>query len=56
MKGIDTQLKKIEKIVKGIEKQEEQSQYEKYKYIFDDAIKYIKTKRVLLYGGMAIND
>lgn len=56
MKGIDTQLKKIDKIVKGIEEQEEKTQFEKYKYIFDDAIKYIKTKRVLLYGGMAIND
>ena len=56
MKGIDTQLKKIEQIANKIAKDDENIQYEKYKSIFDLAIKYIKTKRILLYGGMAIND
>ena len=56
MKGIDNQIKKINKIANGIAELEEHIQYEKYKSIFDEAIKYIKTKRVLLYGGMAIND
>ena len=56
MKGIDTQIKKIEKIAADIEKEEEHEQFTKYRKIFDDAIAYIKTKRVLLYGGTAIND
>ena len=56
MKGIDDQIKKIEMFAKDIEKKTEHIQYEKYKYIYDEAIKYIKTKRVLLYGGSAIND
>jgi hypothetical protein len=56
MKGIDAQLKKIEKIAADIEKEEEHEQFTKYRKIFDDAIAYIKTKRVLLYGGTAIND
>jgi hypothetical protein len=56
MKGIDNQIKKINMIAKDIADLEEHIQYEKYKSIFDEAIKYIKTRRVLLYGGMAIND
>jgi hypothetical protein len=56
MKGIDNQLKKIEKFAKDIEKKEELIQFEKYKDIFDEAIKFIKHKKVLLYGGSAIND
>jgi hypothetical protein len=56
MKGIDDQIKKIEMFAKDIEKKTEHIQYEKYKYIYDQAINYIKTKRVLLYGGSAIND
>ena len=56
MKGIDDQIKKIELFAKDIEKKAEHIQYDKYKYIYDEAVKYIKTKRVLLYGGSAIND
>lgn len=56
MEKINNQLKKIEAIQKKIEEEEEHIQYERYKSIFDDAIKYIKSKRVLLYGGMAINE
>jgi hypothetical protein len=56
MSGINLQLKKIEQIAKDIEKEEEHEEYTKYKSIFDEAIKYIKKRKVLLYGGMAIND
>ena len=56
MKGINSQIKKIQQFAKDIEKKEELIQYEKYKSIFDEAISYIKNKKVLLYGGMAIND
>ena len=56
MKGIEAQLKKIEKIADDIEKADEHAQYEKYKHLFNEAIRYIKSKHVLLYGGMAMND
>jgi hypothetical protein len=56
MSGINIQLKKIDKIAKDIEKVEEHEEYTKYKSIFDEAIKYIKKRKILLYGGMAIND
>jgi len=56
MSALNIQLKKIDQIAKDIEKEEEHEQYIKYKSIFDEAIKYIKTKKILLYGGMAIND
>jgi len=56
MSGLSLQLKKIDQIAKDIEKEEEHEEYVKYKNIFDEAIKYIKNKKILLYGGMAIND
>lgn len=49
-------LAKLQRL--AIQKEEEikQIEYNKYKHIYDIAIKYLKTQHVLLYGGTAIND
>lgn len=47
---------RIEEIAKIKETELEEAQYEKYHDIFDTAIRALKRMRVMMYGGLAIND
>lgn len=55
-KRLVNELKKIEKIVEKKEKELEYLNYIKYYHIFESAIVFLKNKRVILYGGVALNE
>ena len=48
--------KNIENIALLKEEEIKNKNYDKYKYIFDEAINILKNMKVLLYGGTAINE
>lgn len=54
--NIETILRKIEKIAEEKAEEIERQNYEKYKDLFDKTAKYLKSQKVLLYGGYAINE
>ena len=49
-------IKHIENITKLKDEEEEAKYYEKYYDIFEDTYKLLANKKVLLYGGVAINE
>lgn len=49
-------IKKIENIVQNKDEEEEFRYYEKYKDLFEETYKILRKKKVLLYGGVAINE
>ena len=49
-------IKKIENIAQHKDEEEEAKYYEKYYNIFEETFNILRTKKVLLYGGVAINE
>lgn len=52
----DKQLDKIQKIADQKDLEIKEIQYDKYKHLYDIAFRFLRQERVLLYGGLAIND
>lgn len=50
------QIERIEKIVEVKEQELEMMNFEKYKGLFELAAKFLSKRRVLLYGGLAIDE
>lgn len=55
-KFIDRQIRKIEKLADLKQQEIDREQYRKYSPIFHVAYKILKRQKILLYGGMAINE
>jgi len=53
---MEEQLKKIEKLAEKKNELIDIQNYNKYYPIFKDTIDFLKTQKVLLYGGLAINE
>ena len=49
-------LKKIEHIAQHKDEEEEVRYYEKYSNVFEETYKILRKRKVLLYGGVAINE
>ena len=53
---MDAQIRKIEQIEKRKDEAEEERYFEKYGDIFKLTFQFLKRRKVLLYGGMALNE
>lgn len=56
MKDMIKTLRRLEKIVEMKEEEMERLNYEKYFSLFEEAFHLLKRKRVLMYGGTALNE
>lgn len=54
--SIDRKLKFIDDLAEKKEDEKQKEYYVKYKSLFDTCINFINTKKVLLYGGTAVNE
>lgn len=54
--NLEKQLQRIENIAEKKGEEIEKKNYEKYKYLYDICLKFLKKYDVLLYGGSAINE
>lgn len=52
---VDTKLQVLNKIVTKLERQQELKNYEKYKDLYATALKLTKDRKMILYGGYALN-
>lgn len=52
---VDTKLDILNKIVTKLERQQEIKDYEKYKELYAKALSYIKERKLIVYGGFALN-
>lgn len=55
-RSVEHDNKLLNKIVQDKKKQVERVNYEKYKGVFEKAAAFLKRKRALLYGGVAVNE
>ena len=53
--NLEKQLKRIENIAEKKNEEIERKNYEKYSYLYDICLKFLKKYDILLYGGSAIN-
>lgn len=53
---VSSQVEKLQKLAEQKELEIQEIQYNKYKYLYDIAIKLLRKEKVLLYGGVAINE
>jgi len=56
MESQNKQLKKIELLAENKYEEIEKNYYNKYHYLYDIIIDFLKDKEVLMYGGLAINE
>ncbi len=54
--SIDRKLKRIDDLAEKKEDEQQKEYYNKYKFLYDICIDFLQTKKVLLYGGTAINE
>ena len=53
---LNRQLKQIEALAENKQNEIEKNYYNKYRYLYDIIVNFLKDKDVLIYGGLAINE